>query len=298
MRSVKKYINIWDCLRHSASKTPQTNVLCRLQRTRVSSSGGWIQRLHSAWPRSLGTAAQSGAVPRAEEPPCFPPILHSNEDQRREYQALNQPQVHFTCFDESPLMCRALQAQGIVLPGPYQHSSEDTVNKTTWAVADRWRPDRGRQHLSVWACDILREQGAGLFVRSWSHAVICHGACWTLSCCSGGCFFSIWLAAVFSKGKIAIESGAGSFSCQYCITTEGRVSHCLFVIFPICWVAGWFVSSPVIFLQPLRHESLLWGLKLSFYFLSIKTNTTPIVCCLWLHLFTYHVKNTWNRPLE
>lgn len=36
------------------------------------------------------------------------------------------------------------------------------------------------QYLIMWYSE---EPGAGLFACSWSHAVICHEACWTLSCC-------------------------------------------------------------------------------------------------------------------
>lgn len=55
--------------------------------------------------------------PRCEEPPCLPPIPPSNEDQRKGYQAPQSATspLHI-CFDESPLMCWALQAQGIVPP--------------------------------------------------------------------------------------------------------------------------------------------------------------------------------------
>lgn len=36
------------------------------------------------------------------------------------------------------------------------------------------------QYLIMW---YFKEPGTGLFAWSWSHAVICREACWTLSCC-------------------------------------------------------------------------------------------------------------------
>ncbi|CAB1418304.1 unnamed protein product [Pleuronectes platessa] len=50
-------------------------------------------------------------------------------------------------------MCRA-PVSSISLPGPYQHSSEDAVNRTTWAIADRGRLPTDGQHLSARACAV------------------------------------------------------------------------------------------------------------------------------------------------
>lgn len=56
--------------------------------------------------------------PLGDEPPCLPPIPSSNEDQRRGYQALNQPRVHFTYVLMNLRSCaEPRRAQGIVLPG-------------------------------------------------------------------------------------------------------------------------------------------------------------------------------------
>ena len=150
----------------------------RIQQAGDSSSDEW---LHSA----LNPVAVSQSAEYDEGTPLPSPHSSSNEDQRRGYQALNQPQVHFTYVLMNLRSCaEPLWAQGIAPPMPYQHSSEDTVNKTAWAIADRRRLDTHGQHIGVWSCDI-RRGGGGLFMRSWSHAVICLEACWTLSCCSG-----------------------------------------------------------------------------------------------------------------
>lgn len=120
---------------------------------------------------------------RGEEPPCLPPIPPSNEDQRRGYQALNQPQVHFTyvlmnlrsCAEPSELRgscCRALSA---FLRGHRQWKHMGY----RWQ-ATPWHRQATPQCLIMWYSE---EPGAGLFARSWSHAVICREACWTPSCC-------------------------------------------------------------------------------------------------------------------
>lgn len=95
--------------------------------------------------------AQRSGWPCSEEPPCFPPIPSSNEDQRRGYQALNQPQVYFTCVSMNLCSCaepgelggsccRALSA---FLRGCRQW------NQRRLSGADKRRLDTDRQHLSV-----------------------------------------------------------------------------------------------------------------------------------------------------
>lgn len=127
-----------------------------IQQAGDSSSDEWLRRLHSALTQSLWASAPK----KAEGTPLPSPHSSSNEDQRRGYQALNQPQVHFTYVLMNLRSCaEPLRAQGIAPPMPYQHSSEDTVNKTAWAIADRRRLDTHRQHIGVWSCDIRRAGG-------------------------------------------------------------------------------------------------------------------------------------------
>lgn len=72
---------------------------------------------------------QQLGCPCGEEPPCFPPIPSSNEDQRRGYQALHQPPVHFTCVSMNLRSCaEPRQLRGDRAAGPYQHSSEEADN--------------------------------------------------------------------------------------------------------------------------------------------------------------------------
>lgn len=102
---------------YSQTQTPYNAVTyCTVQYILAHGCQSWW--VNTAAPHCLTqlleTGAVSAAVPVVRNPPCFPPIPLSNEDQRRGYQAPQSATspIHI-CFDESPLMCWALQAQGI-----------------------------------------------------------------------------------------------------------------------------------------------------------------------------------------
>lgn len=78
--------------------------------------------------RQLGRAC-------VEEPPCFPPIPSSNEDQRRGYQALNQPPVHFTCVSMNLRSCaEPRRLRGIVLSGLISIPQRMRTMEPAWAI--------------------------------------------------------------------------------------------------------------------------------------------------------------------
>lgn len=136
--------------------------------------------------RSYKERAQCSGCPCGGEPPCFPPIPSSNEDQRRGYQALYQPWVHFTCVwmnlhscaeprELRGSRCRALSA---FLGGGGQW------NQRGLSGADKRRLGADRRHLSVWLCDSVRrppgsrrlllsyfQAFCGDFVSDWQEGV-------------------------------------------------------------------------------------------------------------------------------
>lgn len=107
----------------------------------------------------LGTGAPSAAVPAVRNPPAFPPFLPlmktRGEDIRPSISHKSTSHMFWwiSAHEPSPASSGDCPAE------PYQHSSEDAVNKTTWAIADRRRLDTDRQHLSVWSCDIPGSRG-------------------------------------------------------------------------------------------------------------------------------------------
>lgn len=93
-----------------------------------------------ALPRLLAASRGSSSccIGLSDEPPCLPPIPSSNEDQRRGYQALNQPQVRYTCVIMNLCSCAELRrAQGIVLPSLISIPAGMQTVKTTWVIADK-----------------------------------------------------------------------------------------------------------------------------------------------------------------
>lgn len=98
---------------------------------------------------------------------------------------LNQPQVQFTyvlmnlrsCAEPCKLRGLRRQALSAFLRG---HSQQNHMGYR-WQVTP-WHWQATPQCLIMWYSG---KPGAGLFVRSRSHVVICREACWTLSCCSG-----------------------------------------------------------------------------------------------------------------
>lgn len=118
-----------------------------------------VQRLHSAWPSCCELQLRMLHSPQWGNPPAFPPFLHlmktRGEDIRPSIS--RNSTSHMFWWISAHVLSPA--SSGDRAAEPYQHSSEDTVNETTWAVADRLRLDTGEQHLSVRSCDILRSQG-------------------------------------------------------------------------------------------------------------------------------------------
>lgn len=86
------------------------------------------------WPRAA--RAPDVLFPLADEPPRLFPIPSSNEDQRRGYRDLNQPQVHYTCVLMNLCSCaEPRRAYGIVLPGLICIPVGMQTVETTWVTS-------------------------------------------------------------------------------------------------------------------------------------------------------------------
>lgn len=96
------------------------------------------------------------------------------------------------CFDESPLMCWALPAQGDRAAEPYQHSSEDTDNGTSTGY-QALTSDALRQTADTLVSDdvIVRGGTSGL----WSAAAAQLASGFLRS------GFYVWLAGGVAVGK-------------------------------------------------------------------------------------------------
>lgn len=135
--------------------------------------------------QSLWTGSPNAAVPAVRNPPAFPPFLPLMKTRGEDIRPSISHKSTSHMFWWISAHVQSPASSGDCAAEPYQHSSENTVNRTTWAIADRRRLDTDGQHLCVWSCDILGSWEAGLFERSRSHAVICREAGWTVNCCSG-----------------------------------------------------------------------------------------------------------------
>lgn len=73
---------------------------------------GWMWLLHFSACPSCGELKLSALQSRGEEPPYLPPIPPTNEDQKRRYRGLNQPQVNITYVLMNLRACAGLCKRG------------------------------------------------------------------------------------------------------------------------------------------------------------------------------------------
>ncbi len=164
----------------------------------------------------LGTGAPNAAIPMVRNPPAFPPFLRlmktRGEDIRPSISHKSTSHMFWWISAHVP----SPASSGDRTAEPYQQflrgRSQQNHMGYRWR-ATPWHRQATPRCLIMWYSG---EPGTGLFVRSWSHAVIC----WTLSRCSGvnwRLFECDWQQC-FLEQRVQCEAMQGLFPvCNFCI---------------------------------------------------------------------------------